>query len=154
MLNHVKNILGIEGVKISLEVPSTIDAKSKVVEGRLIFSTLRAQTVSAVEVKLVETYSRGRRKKKRSNDYTLGYIRQEEKIKINKDEDYVLQFKMPFVTGQSEMDRYEKKNFLLRGMVKAAKYFRGVKSTFHIEAEAFISGTKLHPFDKIEVELE
>jgi len=45
------------------------------------------------------------------------------------------------------MDFLEKKNFFYKGVVKAAKFFKGVKSSYRLEATADVKGTKLDPVD-------
>jgi len=49
---------------------------------------------------------------------------------------------------KSEMDDMGDKNILLGGLVKTAKWIRGVNSEYTIIAEAKVKGVALDPFDK------
>ena len=45
-------------------------------------------------------------------------------------------------------------NVVFKGIASAAKFAKGVKSVFRIEAEAEVKGTALNPFDKKEITLK
>ena len=50
--------------------------------------------------------------------------------------------------SKSEMDKMEESNPIFGGAVKAAKWLRGVKSTYRVELKAEVVGTMLNPFVK------
>ncbi|MEZ4898899.1 MAG: hypothetical protein R2806_18805 [Saprospiraceae bacterium] len=146
MFGKVKRLLGIEGVKIDLDIPAEIPINSPLIIGKIQLYTIEPQTVTEIEVKCVEKYSRGRRKAKLIDEYTLGDILLRQNIEVPKDEMLEVDFELPIQWMKSRMDRIEENNFLLRGMVKAAKTLRGAKSSYRIIAEAKVKGTALHPF--------
>ena len=146
MFGKVKQLLGIEGGKIDLDIPAEIPANAPSVIGKIQLYTIQPQTVTEIHIKCVEKYSRGRRKAKLIDEYNMGEIILRERIDVPKDELLEVEFELPVRWMKSAMDRMEENNFLLRGMVKAAKTIRGAKSTYRILAEAKVSGTALHPF--------
>lgn len=153
MFKRVKNWLGIEGVKLELVTPEKIREEEKKVSGKLRFKSLNDQFVREVKIRLIETYSRGRKKKKLVDEYTLGEILLNEEWEVKKNQIIEIDFELPFVHAKSEMDLLEAKNFITGGIVKLAKKLRAVKSTFRIVAEAKVKGTKFHPFDTKPVKL-
>ena len=153
MFKRVKNWLGIEGVKLELIIPEKINEELGKVDGKLKFKSLNDQLVREVRIRLIETYSRGRKKKKLVDEYTLGEIQLNEEWEVKKNQIIEIDFELPFVHAKSEMDLLEEKNFVTGGIVKLAKKLRAVKSTFRIDAEAKVKGTKFHPFDSKVVKL-
>lgn len=148
MLGKVKDILGIEGLKLDLEIPQEVSQSDRVLEGKVLLKTMRKQKVTSIQVRLVETFSRGRGDKARSNDYVLGQVSLNEMLVLEKNEEMEIPFVLQYVMGQSEMDRYEEQNFFMKTIVRLAKYARKVKSEYKIVAEAKVSGTKLSPFSE------
>jgi len=145
MFGKVKKILGIEGVKIELLVPEVIQASTELIKGKLKISSLTDQTIKEIELKLVEKYTRGRKTGKLIDEYTIGNELLDEPIDVQKNQVLMLDFELPFRLLESEMDKIQNSNFLKRGLVKLAKYAKGVKSEFKITADAKVTGTKLQP---------
>jgi hypothetical protein len=51
------------------------------------------------------------------------------------------------------MDVFGDRNAVFKGVASAAKFVKGVKSVYRIEAEAEVKGTALNPFDTKEVKV-
>ena len=148
MFGKVKQWLGIEGVKVTLILPEAVLGDSGVVEGQLKFESMHTQTVTNIRVSLFEKYSRGRFKNKLADLYKIGEIELETEILVQANEAIAVDFELPFTISKSEMDELGDKNIIMKKIVGAAKKIKNVKSEFHIEAEAKVKGTALHPFDK------
>ena len=148
MFGKVKQWLGIEGVKLELLLPEEVEAAEGVLEGKIRFFSMNEQTINSIAVKMVEQYTRGRRKEKRTDEYELGAINLNKAIVIPADKAIEINFKLPFELSKSDMDELGDRNFILGGLVNAAKWVSGVNSNFRIEAEADVMGTALNPFDK------
>lgn len=148
MFGKVKHWLGIEGVKLKLQVPDEVKESDKVLNGKVQFQSMNKQTITSIKVKMIEKYSRGGKKDKLVDEYLLGEILLEKEIEVPNDEIIEIDFSLPFEITRSEMDEMETKNIFLKRIVKTAKWFNSVKSEFRIEAEAKVRGVKLHPFDK------
>jgi len=154
MINKVKKWLGIEGVKLELILPEKIKESSGVVTGKIRFSSMNEQKITAIKVKMVEKYSRGRSKEKLTDEYELGEITFNQSITIPKEKAIQVDFSLPFQLKKSEMDELADANIFYGGLVKLAKGLQGVSSEFYIQAEAHVKGTALHPFDKKTIKLE
>lgn len=148
MLDKVKQWFGIEGVKVELILPEAVSIKNGVIKGQLQFTSMNAQTVQNINLKLIEIYTRGRRKNKMTNEYEIGQVTIFESFQVPAELPILVDFELPFELLKSEIDEMADKNFLLGGVAKLAKMSRGVNSEFRVEVEADVKGTRLNPFDK------
>ncbi len=148
MLGRVKKWLGIEGIKIELILPESINPKSENIVGSVRFISMNAQTVTSLHFKLTEKYIRGRRKSKLTDEYLLSEQEIPMLIEVPANEPVEYPFELPFKIMRSRMDELESKNFILKGIVRAAKAIKSVKSEYRLEVEADVIGTALNPFDK------
>jgi hypothetical protein len=153
MLKRVKKWLGIEGVKVELLLPEVIHKKDGEIAGVVRLSSMNAQSVVSLHFKLIEKYVRGRRKSKLTDEYLIA--EKEVQVLIEVPAEHFIDY--PFTLGyelmQSKMDELERKNIFLRGLVKAAKTIKSVKSEYRIIVEADVLGTALNPFDQKVIEL-
>ncbi len=146
MLSRFKKVLGIEGVKIKLLLEEEY-SNTGTLEGQISLTSLSDQTVKEVSIKLIEKYKRGRKDKQLIDEYPIGQLTLKGPVRISKDEEKILDFSLEYKLGESPMDFLEQKNFFYKGVVKAAKLLKGVKSTYRVEATADVRGTKLDPVD-------
>ncbi len=151
MIEKVKRLFGIEGIKVELVLPEEVREKEGAVQGKIRFQTMHAQTVSHVKLKLIERYSRGRGDEKLVDEYLLGETELVQDIEVNPGEIVELEFVLPFHVVKSEVEAFGSKNILFKGIAKAAKLTRNAKSIYRVEAEAKVRGTALSPFDKKEI---
>jgi len=151
MLRRVKDWLGIEGVKIELVLPERIAAGDIHIKGFIRFKTKHSQTVHSVRLRLMEKYSRGRRKNKLIDEYVLAEKTINTKLKIPENDSVDLDFELPFEMLKSKMDQFADKNIFTKNLAKVAKKMKGVRSEFRIEAEANVAGTALNPIDSKDV---
>ena len=154
MLRKLKNMLGIESVKIALDIPEEIKKKDGAIVGKIIFSSQTDQEVELLTLKLIEKYQRGRNDSKLINEYLLGSIELQLDLTIVAGIDRSFDFTLPFNPMLSEMDQMEQSNIFLRPFIKAAKKLKNVKSTYTLIAEAKVKGAKLHPLDKQRIEFK
>ena len=155
MIGGFKKLLGIEGVSIELKLPEVIvyNNKSEVneVKGLLLITSKSDAVIKSVSFKLVEKYERGRKGSKLINEYTVGYAEMVGPIEIQKGEFIETAFVMPYRLKFSEIDQMGQSNFLMKGVSGLLKLAKGAKSSFRIEAEAYVEGTKLHPLSQKEI---
>jgi sporulation-control protein spo0M len=147
MFGKVKKWLGIEGVKVALVLPEMAFEQVGAVSGQLVFHSKYAQTVTAVQLKMIEKYSRGRGKERLVDEYLLGEITLRRRIEVPANEAVAIDFTLPFQPVKSRVDEFGDQNVLAGTLVKAAKMLRNVNSEYRIEAEADVEGTALNPFD-------
>lgn len=145
MIGRVKKWLGIEGVKLELLVPDSIQLQSGVLKGSLRFQSMHSQRVTALRIVLIERYSRGRGNDRLVDDYRIGYLEIQKSLEIPSGKTVEVPFALPFSRTESNVDQLEHK-LLLRGLAKIAKAMNNVSSEFRIEAEAWVEGTALNPF--------
>lgn len=148
MFGKVKKFLGIEGVKVEMEIPESVERLSGRVPGTLIFTSMHPQVVESVTIVLVERFNRGRKKDKLTDEYELGRLDIKLDLEVLPEGPSKTHFELQYELLISEMDELENKNLIYKGLIKSAKWFRNVKSEYRVEVEAKIKGTILSPFDK------
>ena len=147
MFGKVKQWFGIEGIKVELLLPETVSAKSGIVKGQLQFTSMNAQIVQSIKLKLIEVYTRGRRKNKVTSEYKLGTVTIFESFEVPAELPIIIDFELPFELLKSEIDEMADKNVVLGGVAKLAKLTRGVNSEYRVECEVDVNGTRLNPYD-------
>lgn len=153
MFGEIKKMLGIEDIRISLEIPEKVNLTKQVIQGKVVVTSLRDSRLNSLEIRLVEKYSRGRKENKLIDEYICGSIELEQSLEIRKQDVIEIPFELPFTIYQSEMDKVEAGNLFMSGFIKVAKKLKAVKSTFRVEATARVEGTKLAPFAEKEVDI-
>ena len=133
---------------MELMLPDTVDSNDGVIRGKVRFTSMNEQTVTAISLRLIEKYSRGRKKKKLTDEYLLSSHEVNKIVEVPKGEPIDVEFEMSFDLLKSKMDQMQEKNFLLRGIVSAAKKLKSVNSEYRLEVEADVVGTALNPFDR------
>ncbi len=151
MFGKVKRILGIEGVKIELTAPAEVKLTDEKISGTIKLSSLSDQTITKIELRLIEKYSRGRKENRLIDEYTIGELVLSDHVIITKDETIELTYELPFKVMSSEMDVIGSKGLLRKGLVSLAKKLRKVSSTYRIVADATVAGTRLQPSSVSEV---
>ena len=147
MLKKIKNILGIEGVKIQLISPPEVSKNDKRIKGRVILTSQSKKHIKSLSIKLIEKYKRGRAEATLINEYVLSDLDLELNIDIDKSTPAKLDFDLPLNLLKSDMDQIADKNFITNGLVKVAKKLKNVQSFYRLEATAHIDGTSLDAID-------
>ncbi|MEZ4907493.1 MAG: sporulation protein [Saprospiraceae bacterium] len=146
MIGTIKKYLGIESIKIDIEIPEEVSIEDKFIKGKINISSMSNQVINSIEIKLIENYQRGRGKTKKINDYVAGQAVFSKTIKVIANNDLSYEFKLPFKIETSEMDKIGDQNFFTRILVKSAKLMHNVKSEYRIEAKANVKGNAVYPF--------
>jgi len=145
MLNKIKDILGIEGVKINLILNEESTKVPGAIKGKLLFTTQSKRHIDKLEIKLIEKYKRGRNDSALINDYLLGSLELDVDFILEKGESRSLDFTLAYNLMKSEMDVLEDKSFITKPFFLLAKKLKNVSSEYRVEATAIITGTKFHP---------
>jgi hypothetical protein len=148
MISKVKQWLGIEGLKMELELPKRVVRADNVVRGHVLLLSKRKEKVDRIAVRLVERYKRGRWKGKKISEFTMGEVLLEGQFIIPANEVIKLPFTLHFDRIESDMDKMERRNVALKGVVAIAKLLKGVESEYWVEAEARVKGTVIDPMTK------
>lgn len=146
VFNKVKKWLGIEGVKMEIVLPEGLVKEDQLVTGEIKYSTMNTQRILTTKVKIYELYTRGRGKKKKTNEYLLGEVLLSDAFMVYPEEEKLVSFKLPFKLEKSEMDRMQDRGGFMGSFASIAKKTRGVKSEYKLVAEAEVAGTALSPF--------
>lgn len=153
MIGRVKKWLGIEGVKLEIIAPDAVDKKDEIIFGTIRLQSLNPQLVNRIKVVLIEKYARGKGQDKLVDEYELGSFEHNELIEIPAEGTVEIPFQLPFRLYKSKVDEFGEGNAINRLLVSGAKWIRGVKSAYRIEAEAKVKGVMLNPFDRKNIDL-
>ena len=154
MLGRVKKWLGIEGVRLEIIAPGEVDRKTGLITGSLRFESINPQIVNHVKLVLIEKYARGKGKEKLVDEYELGVFESSDLIEVSGGEVVEIPFALSFQLFKSQVDLLEESNLVARGLASAAKWIRGVKSDYRLEAEAKVKGVMLNPFDRKSIRIK
>lgn len=153
MFRKVKKWLGIDGVKIDVDVPEEIFLREKKISGWLIMESKQDSMIQKIRMRLVEKYSRGRGQNRLIDEYELGSILLEGPFYISGETVQKIPFDLQFVPLLSKMDHWESTNILMQGLVKSAKWMRKVSSEYRIEIEADVPGMAVSPLVQKPIDL-
>ena len=148
MLKKVKDWLGIEGVKVELELPEEFRLRDELIEGVIRITSQSDQHVEKATISIKEKYKRGRRKSKLIDEYHLGKEEMDLGVSIAKDEIIERPFQLKFSPLKSPMDRWGDKNFLYKGLSSLAKLAKNAHSSYEVVVEITVRGNKLMPYCK------
>ncbi|MFT7121304.1 MAG: sporulation-control protein spo0M [Neolewinella sp.] len=149
MLGKVKEWLGIEGVKLELVVPPNFNVTQGTLQGVIRLQSMRAQTVNAIRLEIIEKYSRGRDDESLVDEYSLGTLVLSETIDVPAEgEPIEVPFLLEFTPYNSPIDEFGQKNVFAKGLAWVAKKTRNAVSEYRLEAQASVKGVALDPFDK------
>lgn len=152
MINKVKNWLGIEGVVVRI-VSTERREGSETIAVSMEITSKSTQQIDGLRLIVKERYSRGRRKSKLVDEYTLGEkvipidqpIIEGESILLTKEIDYQLLL--------SEVDEMTMRgNIFKRGAGLFAKLIKGAKSEYYVIAELSVKGNRLRPYDRVTID--
>lgn len=146
MLGKMKKWLGIEGVKLELELPNRFSPRQGTVDGKVRLYSKNAQTVTGIRLILVEKYSRGRDDEQLVDEYSLGELIISQTIEVPEEGEIIeVPFSLPFEPMTSEVEDFGNRNILFRGLAWVARKTRNADSEYRVEAEAQVKGVGLNP---------
>ena len=155
MLNRLKNVLGVEGVSLALEVKPEFDLGSGRLGGALVISTLRPQTVRTLSLRLTERYTRGRGEHRRIDDYLLGELELDRSIDLKAGERVAVPFVLRFAARPSRLEEQLAAMPLLGSIVRRAAHLaNGVQSVYTLTALASVAGVALDPVCAVQLDAE
>ena len=148
MIGKVKQWLGIEGVKLELDIPEGQMLTSGRLHGNIYLQSMNPQTVTGIRVVLIERYGRGRGEERLVDEYELGATELHETFGVEPGETVTKSFDLRFQVLQSAVDDWGSRNVINQQLAKAARWVRNAASQYRVEAEAKVKGVALNPFDK------
>jgi len=148
IFDKLKDILGIEGLRIEIIIPAEISKSDESINGKLLFTTKSDKTIKSITIRLIEKYRRGKAEKTLIDEYTLTEIEMDLNVDITEELPAKLDFELPISLLKSDMDRYAEGNFVAKNLVKVAKKLKNVKSDYRVEVVAILSDLTLNSIAK------
>jgi hypothetical protein len=153
MLGKVKQWLGIEGVKLVVDIPAGQALANASLHGTLQMQSMNPQTVTGIRIVLIERYSRGRGEELLVDEYELGRWELNETFEVLPETIVERNFDLHFEQLRSAVDEWGDANVINRQAAKLARWMRKASSQYRVEAEAKVKGVALNPFDKKVIDL-
>lgn len=154
MFGKVKKWFGIEGLKIAVETEDFYERDEQEIFGKVLLLATSEEYVEQIRIKIIEKYSRGRGKNKLIDEYVMADEYFETSYTVLPEVALEIPFSLAYTETISNMEAIGRKNFLFGGVIKAAKMLKRANSTYRIEVEAKVKGTKFSPFVKKEIFLK
>ncbi|MBK9397928.1 MAG: hypothetical protein IPN55_12125 [Saprospiraceae bacterium] len=151
MIGRLKKMLGIDGLKVEIIASDIYDADKEYIDGELILLSKYQLVIESIEVRVIEKYTRGRFRTKKTDEYDIGSIKTGFSLPMTTNKLITVPFKIPVDYLMSSMDKFGSKNFLFKGLAKGAKMLKGVKSQYRLEVEVKIQGSAINTFTKQDV---
>lgn len=141
LLKMIKELLGIGGAKVKMEIPKEVKRDSGEIKGTLIFSTKDdPKTIKEIEIQLKEVWKVGKDEDAETKVLTLGGIELKDKISVKFGEEKTLNFTLPFKYEKSDNDKLMDSGKVGKGLGKLGKLMDGEKSTFTVEMSGSVEG--------------
>lgn len=153
MIGRLKKMLGIDGLKVEIITADAYDSDHSYIEGELILLSKYQLVIDSIEIRVVEKYSRGRFRTKKTDEYNIGSIKTGFSMNMATNKLITVPFKIPVDYLLSSMDKFGSKNFIFKGIAKGAKLLKGVSSQYRIEVEAKIQGAGINTFAKTDIKV-
>ncbi len=153
MLGRLKKMLGIDGLKIEIITSEGYNSDHSYIDGELILLSKYQLVVESIEIRVIEKYSRGRFRTKKTDEYDIGSIKTGFSLSMASNKLITIPFKIPVDYLMSSMDKFGSKNFIFRGLARGAKILKGVNSQYRIEVEAKIQGSGINTFAKTDIKV-
>jgi hypothetical protein len=151
MLKKFKHFLGIEGARVNLYLDKESDLFSGIIVGKVELTSLRPVKILSLHYKLEERYRRGRGKRKLIDKYHLAGLEQQLNLELKANDPQIITFNLTFDKIKSPIDEIGEKNPVTKALAWTIKKIKSAESQYILTAEAVVEGTKLNPFDTLEI---
>ncbi len=146
-LDKVKNVFGIGGVKVKLQVPVEFSKNSDAIDGKIIFTSKSDKKIKDYEIELKEVYKTGRGENEKVKEFELGKIKFNQGFEIKAGETKEYDFSLPFQLLKSKNDQMKEQGGVLGALGKAGSLMDAEKSTYTVETSVSVEGTVFGPTD-------
>lgn len=150
----MKDLFGIEGVRIALRIHGEPRLADGVIAGELLLDTLRERVVEELAVRLTERYTRGRGDRRLIDTYELGKLSHATDIVLRAGEQIAVPFDLHFRPRLSPLDRKLAGRPLGAAIGRLAKLSIGATSAYDVHASAQVRGVGLSPQTMVPLALE
>lgn len=151
MITKFKHMLGIEGAKLKIILDDDSRPEDGVVSGQVELTSLKNVSVSDIYLKIEERYERGRGQKKLIDKYLLAERDMPIHLDLLPNTPVLIPFELSFERVSSPADEFASRNLLNSALMWTAKKLKKVRSSYMLTVEAVVDGTRLNPFDSVEL---
>lgn len=153
-LDKIKQMAGIGGVKLKIQVPPTISQENGKVEGMVILTSKSKQHIENISLELEETYITGSRESQRTQYFTCGKVTITEAFDINPDETKNIPFSFTFNISRSTNQNLQDKGGFVGTLGKIGSALNNERSVYNVKASTKVTGAILGGSDSVTVQLQ
>lgn len=153
LLQTIKNLLGIGGVKVKLLTPGQVDKEKGIVNGSINLTSKRDQEIVSIRFVFIEEFTKGRGDNQTVRDFELGETALNNSLSIKAGENKSFDFQLPFQLLKSNADNLKEKGGTVGKIGSLAKFANNEKSAYYIKAEVDVKSAVLDPTDKKQIKL-
>lgn len=151
--SKMKQLLGIGGVKITINIPEDVKKDSNTVSGVAIFTTKSDQKVNGIKIKCLEQYSVGRGENRSTTEYELGNLFINESFTIKEGDEKKVSFTLPFELIESENENLKQTGGISGALGSADSFLNNENSVYEVQVSATVEGTTFGPLESKEINL-
>lgn len=153
-IDKIKQWFGIGGVKVKLQLPSTVIEKNKgQVTGSVVVTTKSNQHVNSIKVEFEETYTVGSGQDRKIQYITMGSFKSEP-FDLAAGETKTISFAFPFSHSMSMNQKMQEKGGVLGAMGSLASMADRERSSYAVKASADVQGAIMSGTDVVTVSLK
>lgn len=149
----IKEFFGAGTVKVTLDVPASVETSSGQLDGKLTLLAASDQHLLTVTVMLEEEWESGRGDSKTTKTFELGKLLLAQGFDMKSGDSKEFAFSLPFELVQSNADRLKARGGALGALGSISAMASGEKSTYRVKAEADVKGAALDPSDRKVIQL-
>lgn len=150
----MKDLFGIEGVRVALRVHGEPRLEDGILAGELLLDTLRDRSLEALTVTLSERYTRGRGEARLIDTYELGTLTHATDIVLRANEQIAVPFDLRFRPRLTPLERRLSGRPLGSLVGRLAKLSVGAASTYELHASAEVKGVTLAPSTTLKLDFD
>lgn len=149
LMDTVKGWFNIGGVKVQLEVASSVSRSGNELPGKITLTSKGDKHVLSVKCKLVEAVTTGRDDEEKTEEKTLGQTTISGEFDMKTGETKSFDFVMPYAIEERLAD----KKGALGAVGKLGNFASGTKIEYTVIAECDVKGTAFDPTAKQEMKV-
>lgn len=146
----IKQFLGIGTVKVTLQIPGTMNTDEGKIEGTIHLEAKSDQIIESLEVELKETFTTGRGDDKTEKKFSIGTVKLPG-FEMKEGDVKDVPFTLTYTYAKTSNESMAEKGGVMGGLGKMASFASNEKSTFEMIATCDVKGASLDPNDIKEI---
>lgn len=153
MFGKIKQVFGVDTIKVVLEVPPALEKSGTALSGTIRIIAQSDQFIHSITVRLIERYSKGRGSERTISEFDLGEIKLKDSFEITSGAVKEIPFRLPYAIIKSKNDQLKEQGGALGRFGKLASMADAELSQFFVRVAVSVKGTAFDPLDQKSIKL-